>query len=62
MLTRTPSPTNQQNNQAPNQQHRSYLASFRYAMDFVQAKVAFSMLLVLRLGMLLHDPVERLLE
>jgi len=62
ILTRTPSPANRRINTAHNQHQRSYLASFRYAMDFVHAKVAFSVLLVLRLGMLLHDPIERLLE
>jgi len=41
---------------------RAYLTSFKYAMRFVWAKCAFSVLLVLRLSMLLKDPVEQTLE
>ncbi|KAK8195869.1 hypothetical protein M8818_007020 [Zalaria obscura] len=43
------------------QPSRRYLASFKWAMDFVWAKCAFSVLLVLRLGMLLGDPTQQLL-
>ena len=48
---------------APNQDlpDRAYLTSFKYAMRFVWAKCAFSVLLVLRLSMLLKDPVEQTL-
>lgn len=38
----------------------AYLASFKWTMDFVWVKCAFSILLVLRLAMLLRDPPERL--
>ncbi|EON67686.1 hypothetical protein W97_06829 [Coniosporium apollinis CBS 100218] len=41
---------------------RTYLASFKWTMDFVWAKCAFSVLLVLRLSMLLRDPPERLMQ
>jgi len=41
---------------------RAYLTSFKYAMRFVWAKCAFSVLLVLRLSMLLKDPVEQTLD
>lgn len=47
--------------QTPNSS-RQYLSSFRYSMDFVWAKCAFSVLLVLRLSNLLDDPVNDLLE
>ncbi|OCL09622.1 hypothetical protein AOQ84DRAFT_403939 [Glonium stellatum] len=40
----------------------AYLASFKWTMDFVWAKCAFSILLVLRLAMILRDPPERLME
>ena len=40
---------------------RPYIASFRYAMEFVWAKNAFSILIVLRLSLLLGDPANVLL-
>ena len=47
----------------PTTPHRSaYLQSFKWTMDFVWAKCAFSILLVLRLAMLLRDPPERLMD
>lgn len=57
ILTRTggPAALNQ------NASDRAYLTSFKYAMRFVWAKCAFSVLLVLRLSMLLKDPVEQTL-
>lgn len=45
-----------------NEPVHGYLEGLRYAMDFVWAKLAFSVLLVLRLGMLLNDPIELLLS
>ncbi|KAF1847279.1 uncharacterized protein K460DRAFT_306294 [Cucurbitaria berberidis CBS 394.84] len=40
------------------QQHRStYLSTFRWTLDYVWAKCAFSVLLVLKLAILLRDPV-----
>lgn len=39
-----------------------YLAHFRWATTFVWAKLAFSVLLTLRLALLLGDPVGRLVE
>jgi hypothetical protein len=51
----------------PNSEHQAevrsaYLASFKWTMDFVWAKCAFSILLVLRLAMLLRDPPQRLMK
>lgn len=37
---------------------RNYLASFKYAMDFVWAKCAFSFLLLLKLHRLFPDPTD----
>ena len=45
--------------QAP---HRPYVANFRFAMEFVWAKNAFCVLIVLRLGILLGDPPDRLMQ
>jgi hypothetical protein len=45
--------------QAP---HRPYVANFRFAMEFVWAKNAFCVLIVLRLGILLGDPPDRLMH
>ncbi|KAF2637593.1 hypothetical protein P280DRAFT_407200 [Massarina eburnea CBS 473.64] len=39
-----------------------YLAAFKYTMDFVWAKCAFSILLVLKLSLLLHDPLPTVLS
>ncbi len=47
---------------AENASHIPYVASFRYAMDFVWAKNAFCVLIALRLGILLGDPVTELLS
>ena len=44
---------------APN---RPYVANFRFAMEFVWAKNAFCVLIVLRLGILLGDSPDRLLN
>jgi hypothetical protein len=40
----------------------AYLSSFKRAMDFVWAKCAFSILLVLRLSLGTRDPPQRLME
>jgi hypothetical protein len=40
----------------------NYLATFRWAMDFMWAKCAFSVLLVLRLAVLLRDPPNHMLQ
>lgn len=47
---------------SPPASERTYLASFKWTMDFVWAKCAFSVLLVLRLSVLLRDPPERLMQ
>ena len=41
---------------------RPYVAKFRYAMEFVWAKNAFCVLIVLRLAILLGDPPDRLIQ
>lgn len=43
-------------------QSSSYLSSFRWALDYVWAKCAFSVLLVLRLSILLRDPVPAIMS
>lgn len=40
---------------------RPYIANFRFAMEFVWAKNAFCVLIVLRLGILLGDPPNKLI-
>lgn len=55
----SPLPDSQQPVQEPKS---AYLSSFKWTMDFVWAKCAFSILLVLRLAMLLRDPPERLMK
>ena len=42
--------------------YRPYVTNFRYAMEFVWAKNAFCVLIVLRLGILLGDPPDRLIQ
>ncbi|WPG97703.1 Hypothetical protein R9X50_00048400 [Acrodontium crateriforme] len=55
----TPSSTPQT---SPGQSRKPYVANFRYAMEFVWAKNAFCVLIVLRLGILLGDDSARLKE
>jgi hypothetical protein len=43
-------------------QPSSYLSSFRWTLDYVWAKCAFSVLLVLRLSILLRDPVPAIMS
>ena len=40
--------------------YRPYIANFKYAMEFVWAKNAFCVLIILRLGILLMDPLHHL--
>jgi hypothetical protein len=54
----TPGPAGSQ----PKPIQSAYLADFKRTMDFVWAKCAFSILLVLRLAMLLRDPPEELMQ
>lgn len=42
-------------------QSSSYLSSFRWTLDYVWAKCAFSVLLVLKLAILLRDPVPSII-
>jgi hypothetical protein len=47
----------------PDQNHHSpYLSTFRWTLDYVWAKCAFSVLLVLRLSILLRDPVPAIMS
>lgn len=47
---------------SPNQSASTYLNTFRWTMDYVWAKSAFSVLLVLKLAILLRDPVQTVLS
>jgi hypothetical protein len=42
--------------------HRPYVSNFMYAMEFVWAKNAFCVLIVLRLGILLGDSADHLIQ
>lgn len=67
LLKASSSPPSPSQSSTPDSEHHAqarsaYLASFKWTMDFVWAKCAFSILLVLRLAMLLRDPPERLMK
>ena len=60
-----PSPAASEDGDAPSQglsqQSPTYLTTFRWTMDYVWAKCAFSVLLVLKLALLLRDPPSTLM-
>lgn len=67
LLKASSSPPSPHLSSTPDSEHQAqvrsaYLASFKWTMDFVWAKCAFSILLVLRLAMLLRDPPHRLMK
>lgn len=46
----------------PSQERPAYLSTFKWTMDYVWAKCAFSVLLVLKLALLLRDPLPDLMN
>ncbi|KAJ4311488.1 hypothetical protein N0V94_007929 [Neodidymelliopsis sp. IMI 364377] len=57
-----PKPSNSEEEELYRVQPPTYLNTFKWTMDYVWAKGAFSILLVLRLAILLRDPVAHILS